>query len=572
MLPEIPFTSRLPIHKVNLRFCMNCTSWSILLVLVLVSSRGEGVAGADSPVQENGKQVWSIGSRRELFVEDSLIDQMTGKAMLRLNHPVPQEVVIEHDAPWEGSGCVYHSVFKDGDIFRMYYAAGQLTVTPSGVNAGTHGQFCCYAESKDGIHWHKPDLGLHEFQGSKANNIVMVRQKVGNAFSEPGEPAVFKDENPRVSPDALYKALLPANRLPADHSRGLLAFKSPDGLHWSPMSDQPILSDGAFDSQNLAFWDVEHQCYRAYWRYFTKGGHDSKTWNPQGDRAIRTAISLDFLNWKEQADLSYADSPSEQLYTNQVKPYHRAPHILIGFPTRYVERGHQDGPGNEARESAGPEQLAKWSASLRALPELEHRQWRAKASERYGRALTEGLLMASRDGVRFQRWNEGFLRPGVERPGTWNYGHQFIAWHPIETKGSLEGAPNELSLFAVESYWTATSDLLRRYTMRLDGFVSVSAPMKGGEVITKPLTFTGRNLWLNFATSAAGQVQVELQSRDGKPISGFGLKECQDTFGDSLDRKVVWNSQGDLNSIVGQTVRIRFVLKDADLYSFQFRD
>jgi hypothetical protein len=77
-----------------------------------------------------------IGSRRELFVDDALIDRLVGKAELRLHHPVSQKVVLKHDEPWEGSGSVYHSIFKDGDRFRMYYAAGQLTVTSNGVDAG----------------------------------------------------------------------------------------------------------------------------------------------------------------------------------------------------------------------------------------------------------------------------------------------------------------------------------------------------------------------------------------------------------------------------------------------------
>jgi hypothetical protein len=123
---------------------------------------------------------------------------------------------------------------------------------------------------------------------------------------------------------------------------------------------------------------------------------DEKNWKPSGLRAIRTATSKDFLHWENQQDLSYIDSPGEALYTNQVKPYHRAPHVLIGFPTRYVERG--------------------WSESMRRLPEREHREWRSKASDRYGMAITEGLFMASRDGVKFKRWNEAFLPPGIERP------------------------------------------------------------------------------------------------------------------------------------------------------------
>ena len=525
-----------------------------------------------SPIAGSAIAGSAIGSRRELFVDESLVEKMLGKAELRLQHPIPQAIVLEHNEPWEGSGCVYHSVFRDGDLYRMYYAAGHLEVTPQGVNAGAHGQFCCYAESDDGIHWRKPNLGLHEFQGSTANNIVMVRQRIGDLTSVPGEPAVFKDENPDAPADARYKALLPASRLSPDQSRALLAFKSPDGLHWSAMSDQPVINNDAFDSQNLAFWDAERGQYRAYWRYFTKGGYDAKVWDPQGHRAIRTATSRDFLQWENHTDLQYVDSPSEQLYTNGVKPYHRAPHLLIGFPTRYVERGHEDGPDHEARAPATPKQLQKWSASLRALPELENRQWRAKASERYGRAISEGLFMVSRNGTAFKRWNEGFLRPGIERPGTWNYGHQFIAWHPVETPGTLDGAPNELSFFAVESYWTGKSDLLRRYTLRLDGFVSANAPMSGGEVITKPLTFTGKQLWLNFATSAAGSVQVELQDENGTPFSGFALSECEELFGDTLDRIVVWKSKPDLATVEGKPVRVRFVLRDADLFAFQFRD
>jgi hypothetical protein len=351
----------------------------------------------------------------------------------------------------------------------------------------------------------------------------------------------------------------------------LVAFQSADGLHWKPLSDQPVITNGAFDSQNLAFWDSERREYRAYWRYFAGGGDtDAKSWDPQGPRAIRTATSKDFLHWEHEADLVYEDSPPEQLYTNQVKSYHRAPHLLLGFPTRYVERGHQDSRDHEARNPAGPEQFRRWSASLRALPELQNREWRAKASERYGRALSETLLMASRDGVTFKRWNEAFLRPGIERDGTWNYGQQFLAWSPVETRSVLEGAPNELSLFAVESYWTGNSSLLRRYSLRLDGFVSASAPMDGGELITKPVTFTGNTLRLNFSTSAAGSVQVEVQDLSGHPLPGFSLQDCDELFGDALDRSVVWKSGAALSALNGTPVQLRFVLHDADLFSYRF--
>ena len=114
--------------------------------------------------------------------------------------------------------------------------------------------------------------------------------------------------------------------------------------------------------------------------------------------------------------------------------------------------------------------------------------------------------------------------------------------------------------------------VLRRYTLRLDGFVSARAPMSGGELVTKPVAFTGKTLWLNFATSAAGSLQVELQDVSGQPFPGFTLDDCEELFGDTLDRGVTWKAKADLSRLIGHAVRIRFVLRDADLYSFQFRD
>jgi hypothetical protein len=474
-----------------------------------------------------------------LFVDDLLVDRLEGKAEMRLHHPTPQEVVLEHGAPWEGSGSGYHSIFQDGSLYRMYYKAWHLDVSPGKVKTDRHPLFCCYAESDDGIHWRKPELGLFEFQGSKANNIVIASGKWGGLEVDGGHPAVFKDENPKAAPDARYKAFVRSEK-----PNGLLPFKSPDGLHWSPMSDGPVLTAGAFDSQNLAFWDPTRNEYRAYWRIFTKIGQGRSI------RAIRTATSNDFLHWDHQADLSYVDSPPEQLYTNQVKPYARAPHLLIGFPTRYTERN--------------------WSPSMRSLPERENREQRAGASQRYGTAVTDALLMASRDGVKFRRWNESFLRPGIERNGTWNYGHQYIGWHLVETKSALDGAPDELSLYATESYWTGSSSVLRRYTLRADGFVSLQAPMSGGALVTRPLTFEGTRLRLNLSTSAAGSLRVEIQDQAGRPIPGFTLADCDEVFGDDLDREVSWKANPDVGRLAGKPIRLHFALRDADLYALRF--
>lgn len=487
-----------------------------------------------------------IGGRRELFVDDALIERLDGRAELRLHEPVPREIVLTHDEPWEGAGSGYHSVFRDGALYRMYYKAWQRTVGPGTPNTDANPLLCCYAESDDGIHWRKPSLGLVAFGGSTANNIVMASGAVGDLRVDAGHPAVFRDTNPAAAPAARYKAVFRSAG-----PRGLLLFQSPDGLHWSPLAAAPVITDGAFDSQNLAFWDAARGEYRAYWRYF-EGNDDGERGGatPTGIRAIRTATSPDLVHWSHEANIRYADSPDEQLYVNQIAPYERAPHLLIGFPARYVDRG--------------------WSDSMRELPERAHREWRAGIVPRLGTAVTDSLFMASRDGVTFKRWNEVFLRPGPERPGTWTYGQQFIAWHPVITKSALEGAPDELSFYVSESYWSGRAgSTVRRYTLRLDGFVSLRAPLAGGELVTKPLRFSGRRLALNLSTSAAGSVQVELQDEAGKPLPGFALADCAPVFGDALERTVAWTG-GDPGTLAGRTVRLRFVLKDADVYAFQF--
>ena len=166
------------------------------------------IAVAAAVAQNLAAEPIAIGSRRELFVDAALIDRLSGSARLNLHHPTPQEVAVVHDAPWEGTGSGYHSVFQDGDRYRMYYKAWHLDVSDGRLKSDRHPLYCCYAESDDGIRWRKPELGLYAFSGSKKNNIVMVSGKMGPLSVDAGHPAVFKDDNPAVAPDAQYKAIL----------------------------------------------------------------------------------------------------------------------------------------------------------------------------------------------------------------------------------------------------------------------------------------------------------------------------------------------------------------------------
>jgi hypothetical protein len=112
---------------------------------------------------------------------------------------------------------------------------------------------------------------------------------------------------------------------------------------------------------------------------------------------------------------------------------------------------------------------------------------------------------------------------------------------------------------------------VERLLLRTDGFASVSVPWAGGEMVTKPVTFTGKSLEINYRTGAPGFVRVEIQDASGKPIPGFALADCPEVIGDEITRIVAWKQGTDISRLAGQPVRLRFVMKDADLFAMQFR-
>ena len=475
----------------------------------------------------------NIGSRRELFVDRFLIDQLED-ARLTLHRPVRREVVFRTDADWEGNGSGYQTVFRDGDRFRMYYRGGNHPASKAYQEKANSWETLCMAESTDGIHWTRPQLGIVEFNGSRENNLILDAAMVAEIKGSPAHTAVFKDGNPDCPKDEVYKLVI-VGRKP----HGLFLMVSGDGIHFRLKSRQPFATEGAFDSQNLMFWDPVAKSYREYHRSFAGAV-----------RGIMTATSSDPTRFPKPQWLKYPNAAEQPLYTNQVQPYFRAPHIMMGFPMRYNDRG--------------------WSPSMAALPGLEERKFRRAQHPRYGSTITDAAFMTSRDGVEFHRWGEAFIRPGPSRRDTWVYGDNFVFWGMLPTKSDLEDAPDEISLYATEGYWEGDHTSVRRYSIRTDGFVSVQAPLSGGTLVTRPLVFDGSYLTLNLSTSAAGGVRVEVQDSDGKPISGFGMADCDPQFGDELARVVTWKGNSSVQSLSGQSVRLKFEIRDADLFAIQF--
>jgi hypothetical protein len=130
--------------------------------------------------------------------------------------------------------------------------------------------------------------------------------------------------------------------------------------------------------------------------------------------------------------------------------------------------------------------------------------------------------------------------------------------------------PDEMSFLLTRNHMLANPMKVQRFSLRLDGLASINAPYSGGEMVTVPLIFSGDRLELNYATSAAGQVQVEVQDSQGKSFPGFTLEDSKILIGDRIAGEARWKSGADVGALQGKTVRLRFVMRDADLYSLRF--
>ena len=438
-----------------------------------------------------------IGTRLEPFVDDYLIGRMSGDVGLHLHRPKAREVVLVTGEPWEGNTSAYYTVFKDGDKFRMYYRGADWDTEKRKAN---HREVTCYAESKDGINWVKPKLGLFEFNGSKENNIVW--DGIGtHCFT------VFKDANPDAEPAARYKAISrgPAPKGVNKYKGGLYVYQSPDGIRWKMIKDHPVIIKGAFDSQNLAFYDTERGLYVDYHRWFNKGLRD-----------IMTSTSKDYVNWTDPVPLRIEEKKKEHLYTNAIQPYDRAPHILLGFPTRYLPKEGQ---------------------------------------------RVEPTFMSSRDGLNFKRWSDPVIPESAPKDRKGNRSN-YMAWGLFQ----LPGNDREYSMYASEAYYEGPDSRLRRFTYRTDGFVSARAGKKGGTLITKPIQFGGNKLILNYAVKSGGELKVLLRHAKTSKV----LAESKPVTGDKISGPVDWKHGKSIGELAGKTVRVEFQVKDADLYSMQF--
>ena len=235
--------------------------------------------------------------------------------------------------------------------------------------------------------------------------------------------------------------------------------------------------------------------------------------------------------------MSFGDTPREHLYTSQTHPYFRAPHIYVATPMRFL-------PGRKAL-------TAEQAHTLGVDPG-------------YASDTAETVFMTTRGGQRYTRtFMEGFIRPGPDL-GNW------ASRAGLSALGIVPTGPAEMSLYK-QAHYAQPSGHLVRYTLRTDGFVSVNAPFFGGDFVTRPLTFTGHELVVNFSVRRRWRLARRNPGHQRKTVSGFALADAVEQIGDEIERVVTWKTGRDVSELAGRPVRLRFAMRDADLYSLRFR-
>lgn len=475
-----------------------------------------------------------IGSRRELFVDHLLIDKMQGVG-LRMHEPRKMPMP---ESPLSGH---YMTVIKDGGLFRAYCRRYKPNYRGEKKD-GNRGECVCYLESRDGVEWEEPDLGLLEDGDfGTYKNAIFDRSPFAHNFSP------FLDEKPGVPDRERYKALA------GTRDTGLHAFVSGDGIRWRKMGQEAVIPHNpelhgrtAFDSQNVAFWSHEEGCYVSYFRHLKA--------LEGGPRSITRATSRDFMKWHDETPaFKTPNLPGEELYTSQTHPYFRAPHIYVALPTRFT-RGY-----------------------LKGIP------IKGGSGNLINVGSTDVMLMTSRAGAaHFDRpFKEAFIRPGPVS-AAWNEWIESMTSRaepaPVDAYRrycpDLSGWDNRANYVALNVVPTGPGEMSlynrtgHRYVLRTDGFASVNAPYEGGEFLTRPVSFTGSELKLNYSTSIAGWIRIEVLDISGRPIAGYEISEP--ICGDETDAVVHWPGRESLGNLEGRPIRLRFVMKDADLYALRF--
>ena len=472
----------------------------------------------------------NLGNNREVFWDSYLVDEEKTTAFQRLMHPELKSECFVFDKPGEEDiSFISLNILKDENgLYRLYYI-------PYNWNEGSEHRNVRVAISEDGINWERPNLNIFEHPELEQNNIV---------FDHSDWLFVFRDTNPDCKPEERYKAVTPYyNTIDGVTHLELWSYVSPDGFHFNILGPVADDTEGHFDSLNTVLWrDGKYYCY--FRSLHDKDGNDVKWWDTNFIRDIRVKYSTDFINWTSAKHLNYDDGNDFALYNNDIYPYERAPQLLVGFPTRYINKG-------------------EWSQNTEQLASAENKKnVIAVQEERAGLCVTDGLFMCSRDGENWHRFTEAFLPPAYENEDNWVYGDGYLAYNLVDS-----GKQNYYLYSIANSRSLNKNRVLNCYEIRKDGFACYMADGTERTLVTKPLVFNGKDLHLNFSTSAFGYIFVDVLDEEGNELS---KKQSFEIYGNTIDRKVCFADGTDFAEFANKPVRLRFRMREAKLFALKF--
>ncbi|MBN2023034.1 MAG: hypothetical protein JW809_09600 [Pirellulales bacterium] len=470
------------------------------------------------PYLEHPPEVIPIDVGRQLLVDNFLVEKTTLHRKYHRAEFHPANPVVKPDKPWEHRGeHPTAMVFSDGvwydtadRLFKMWYMGG-------------YGEATCYAFSEDGIHWTKPSLDVVE----PGTNIVqkLARDPRVAWRDQPRDSSVVWLDRRERNPQRRFKLLISTPR-PKKNEWQLSLYSSPDGIHWG----QPEKTFGPTPGDRCTFF---HNPFRDVWVYSLR-------------RYNRADVGRSRY-YRESADLPAGlgwEKSGLYLWTNadHLDPRNPDPRLKKVPPELY----NLDAV---AYESLMLGFFSIWEGDLREPGTPNKRN--------------EVLLGFSRDGFHWHRPDRAAFVAVSEKEDAWNGAN-------VQSAGGGCLVVGDALYFYVSGREKSREDG-RNSTglavLRRDGFASLDAGEAEGSLVTRPVRFRGKRLFVNL-DAPNGQLLAEVLDRQGNVIEPFTKAHCEPTSGDKTLAEVRWKGIEDLSAVAGKPVRFRFSLKKGSLYAF----
>lgn len=480
----------------------------------------------------------TLTDRARLFVD--LHDIELRENVVRTFHQATKygrHPVLRQEASWEKHPGMTASVIYDEEeqVFKAWYMAG----VPREGHAA-HVQ--CLALSPDGIHWERPEIGIHEFDGSKRNNIVIpATHHDGMDHWE----SMLKDPLVQGGPErgghpAQYKAVGWSSYDWDGPMSGIYTAWSPDGINWSH-SPEPIFhfhprpgtADlGPIGDAQSFMIDTIRKRYVAFLRDGMK-------------RSMST--SEDFVNWTRPKPFLDILNEEETLYNNTGFVYGEQ---YLGFLTHFDRNAYAQ------------------TQTLHLLSGRDGETWRRPG---FGMGRYTPLIPTGEVGEwdRFQILLTG--APPIRVGDRLHIYYRGTSRRHNKVRGEFEpriDPDQDEPRFPLAPPGARTSMAIGLATIRLDGFASIDASYDGGWIQTRPLALGGEHLSVNVV-SDWGDARVELLDERDKPIPGYTRDECIPMSRDSVDARVRWKERESVAELAGRPVKLKFYLRNARLYSYR---